>query len=618
MVRFARYSLLAVTLALLACSDSSGSTPTELPNDVIATVGAKGGKLEAAGVTLDIPEGALSKNVKVSATNVGKSAPEELRTRQVSDTYEFGPEGTKFDKDVTVSFPNKEMNERVEVYFTKEGSREFEVIKSERRGDQVVAKVRHFSQGFLGVPLADDEPDARDDAGELTPDPEPLDAGAEDTPPEDGGVDMDAGPAVDASAVVRDAGAVDASTPEAALPTTRITVRSRDLYGALVNQTWAAYQDGAGAWRALPAPTQTGVYEFDVVSNVFAVALVCSSSDQTNSWGTLHYASTASTMLELGTPGSVCTTGTPPVKHSLSGIVRLQSGYWYWRYGHAHQYSPVNSTGGSTTTPGFTLTELVNDEPNDVLFTSAPGTSSWMIGKVDIRRDVRPTASVDAGFDFDLVDGGVAPSGNPTVEMLGATGDAGTIDVHYLTRATEIGLWLNTSATSGFGTRTATFATLPESIRRSTDLYFARGAEESPTQWRRASIATYPSGPLTFTLPASFGVGFGAVRTPYVRPTFDFAQVANAREYLFNLDYSPTANSHHRFDIELDPTWISGTGQVMLTFPDFSPLSGFNSSWVAPSSANVSAKATVQTYSFDGTTTLKSESGQATTLTPPL
>jgi hypothetical protein len=155
---------------------------------------------------------------------------------------------------------------------------------------------------------------------------------------------------------------------------------------------------------------------------------------------------------------------------------------------------------------------------------------------------------------------------------------------------------------------------LPESIRRSTDLYFARGAEETPTQWRRASIATYPSGALALTLPASFGVGFGAVRTPYVRPTFDFAPVSNAREYLFNLDYSPAAGSHHRFDIDLDPAWLTGPGPLMVIFPDLSNLSGFNSSWVAPSSASVSVKAAVQTFNFDGTTTLKSESGTATTL----
>jgi hypothetical protein len=608
LVRFARCYVVAVALALsgvAACSDSPSSEHEELPDDVSAIVGPKGGKLRASGVALEIPEGALNKNIKVTATNVGKTAPAELRTKQVSDTYEFGPEGTKFDKDVIVSFPNNTKDERVEVYFTKEGSGEFELIKSEKVGDEVVAKVKHFSQGFLGVPL-DDELDAGDDAGESMADAEPMDAGSELDSASDAGTDPG------------DGSTEDTNAPDSALPTTHIVVHTRDVYGALVNQTWAAFQDGQGAWQVLTTPAQPGVYEFDVINNAFAVALVCSSGDQINSWGTLHYATTSSTALELGTPGSVCTVGTPAIKHTLSGTVSMPSGYWYWRYGHAHEYSSVLSTNGATTTPSFTLNELVHDEPNDVLFTTAPGTSSYMIGKIAVRRDVRPTADADAGVDFDLVDGGVAPQGNAQVQVLGGSGDAGTIDVHYLTRATETGLWLNTSPTSGVGTRTASFATLPESIRRSTDLYFARGAEESPTQWRRASLATYPSGALTLTLPASFAITFAAVPTPYLRPTFDFAPVVNASKYVFNLDYSPTANSHHRFDIELDPAWLGGTGQTLLTFPDLSTLSGFSASWVAPSAASVSAKAAVHSFSFDGTTTLKSESGQSATVMPPL
>jgi hypothetical protein len=615
LVRLAQCQVLAALLALsslLACSDSPSAAHEELPDDVSATVGAKGGILKASGVTLDIPEGALNKNIKVTATNVGKSAPDVLRTRQLSDTYEFGPEGTKFNKDVTVSFPNKTLQERVEVYFTKEGSRDFEIIKSEKRGDQVVAMVKHFSQGFLGVPL-DDELDAGDDAGENASDAEPMDARSEP----DTDASMDAIVAPDAGTEPSDAGTGDTSAADSALPTTHIVVHTRDLYGALVTQTWAAFQDGKGAWQPLPTPAQQGVYEFDVVNSAFAVALVCASGDQTNSWGTLRYTTTSSTTLELGTAGSVCTSGTAPVQHTLSGIVRMPSGYWYWRYGHAHEYSPVLSTGGATTTPSFTLKELVHDEPNDVLFTTAPGTSSYMIGKIDIRRDVRASADMDAGVDFDLVDGGIAPLGNQQVQMLGGSGDAGTIDVHYLTRATEIGLWLNSSPTSGTGTRTASFATLPESIRRSSDLYFARGAEESATQWRRASLATYPSAAITLTLPASFAITFAAVGTPYLRPTFDFTPVANASQYVFNLDYSPVANSHHRFDIALDPAWLGGTSQTLLTFPDLSTLTGFSSSWVPPSAASVSAKAAVHSFNFDGATTLKSESGQAATVTAP-
>lgn len=618
--RLARCSLLVFALALCAtaCSDSPAKS-AELPDDVSATVGAKGGTLKASGVTLDIPEGALNKDLKLTATNLGKSAPDELRTRQVSDTYEFGPEGTKFNKDVTVSFPNKSQDEHVEVYFTKEGSRDFEIIKSEKRGEQIVAKVKHFSQAFLGVPRDDELELDAGDAGDSTTDPEPMDAGEEDASTTlDSGSEMDAQVAVDAGSQASDGGASDASAAEAALPTTHIVVHARDVYGALVNQTWAAFQDGAGAWQVLATPTQAGVYEFDVANGAYAVALVCSSVDQLNSWGTLHYATTANTTLELGTPGSVCTTGTPPLKHTFSGVVNMPSGYWYWRYAHSHLYSGIQSTGGSTTMPSFALTELVHNELTDVAFTTAPGTDNYSISKVDIRRDVLPTADMDGGFNFDLVDGGVAPLSTSTqVQMLGGVGDAGTIDVHYLTRATEIGLWLNTKSTMGVGTRTTSFATLPESIRRSTDLYFARGSEDTATQWRHTSLATYPSGALTITLPASFAITFSALGTPYLRPTFAFTRDANASKYVFNLDYTPAGNSHHRFDIELEPAWLGGAGPVQLTFPDFSSLAGFSASWFAPSAGSASAKAAVHTFSYDGKTTLKSESGQAATVMAP-
>ena len=55
----------------------------------------------------------------------------QLGAKQLSDVYEFGPAGTKFNKDITVTFPNKTLDERAEVYFTKEGSSDFEPLKSE-------------------------------------------------------------------------------------------------------------------------------------------------------------------------------------------------------------------------------------------------------------------------------------------------------------------------------------------------------------------------------------------------------------------------------------------------------------------------------------------------------
>ncbi|HEX6239764.1 MAG TPA: hypothetical protein VFZ61_02675, partial [Polyangiales bacterium] len=410
----------------------------------------------------------------------------------------------------------------------------------------------------------------------------------------------------------------DASGPDGSIAKVRIVVQTRDVYGSLVNQTWAAFQDGTGAWQPLPTPSVPGMYEFDVAGPVFGVALVCATQDNVNSWGTLHFGTTAAgTVLELGTPGSVCTSGTPVAKYTLTGRLTLQPGYWYWRYGHAHQFSPTFSTNGSTTTPTFSATEMVHDELNDVAFAMAPGTDQYPISKLGIRRDVRATANVDAGFDFDLVDAGVSPMGNAQAQVLGTTVDAGAVDVHYLTRATEIGMRLNTSVTAGVGTRSASFALLPESIRRPTDRYFLRGSEDLSDQWRRASIATYPSGPLTVSLPPTFPVAFAAQPSPYLRPTFGFTSVAGAVKYTFSIAHSPAAGSNHLFDIAIDPAWFEGQSQLLVTFPDFSQVAGFSSAWVAPNPGSVMVKAAVSSQSMDAGTALKSESGRSATVSVP-
>ncbi|HEX6245107.1 MAG TPA: hypothetical protein VFZ61_29500, partial [Polyangiales bacterium] len=188
-------ALLAILIALVAsaCSDSPGGGDEELLPDVRARIGTKGGQLQASGVTLDIPAGALDKTVEITATNKGKTAPPQL-AKQLSDVYEFGPAGTKFNKDVTVSFPNKTQDERAEVYFTKEDGSDFEVIKSERREDQLVAKVKHFSQGFVGVPLDD-----ADASQPVEPDASETDAGALDAGELEDASSMDAQPSLDAA-----------------------------------------------------------------------------------------------------------------------------------------------------------------------------------------------------------------------------------------------------------------------------------------------------------------------------------------------------------------------------------------------------------------------------------
>jgi hypothetical protein len=121
---------------------------------------------------------------------------------------------------------------------------------------------------------------------------------------------------------------------------------------------------------------------------------------------------------------------------------------------------------------------------------------------------------------------------------------------------------------------------------------------------------------LSVALPANFSVVFSAQGAPYLRPSFAFTQVMDATKYSFNIVHSPTAGSNHLFDVEIEPGWLQA-GQAQLTFPDFSQVSGFSTSWVAPNPGSVAVKAAVYAASSDAGTALKSESGRSATLQVP-
>lgn len=626
------FCALALALAgALACSeDAPGSAPgEELPAEVSAQVGEKGGTLKAAGMTLEIPAGALDKNVKITVANAGQSAPKELRAEQLSDVYEFGPAGTKFDKDVKVSFEAKADDPKASVYFTKEDGSGFEKIESEKRGTTFTAYVKHFSQGFVGVPL-DDEVDAGTgaDAGNVEDGGEPddeldadalpqMDADAEDIdasePPDaerDAAAPPDEGGMVRADSQASTEGGFDAEVEgEAAVPTAHIVVHSRDRFGALVNQTWAAFQDGQGAWQPLPAPAATGVYEFDVAGVGFGVAFVCSTADFANSWNTLTYAASTTTSLDVVTQGPPCTAGTAPAVHTLAG--RLQIGTdQYWRVGHAHQGgSGINFSAAPV---DFIVGEMRHNEPNDVVFATGPSNNSHAINRFLVKRGVTLTVDV-TGYNLDMVKEGFAPLGNAQAQVLGAN-DATSVNVFYATRGTELGVWLNTSTTSGSLTRTASFATLPETARGGDDRYLLVGADVTAAQWRIASLAAYPTGNLNVSLPPPFAASFSAQTAPYLRPECSFTTLPDADRYVFSVNWSPERGSNHNFAIEVHPATLGGSSSATLTFPDFSQVSGFDARWVAPTNGSVSAKAAVLRSTSTAAGALKSESGVSATV----
>jgi hypothetical protein len=614
-------ALLLALFSMLACSDDTPKpTAEDLPTHVSIQVGTKGGTLKASGMTLEIPEGALDKNVKISATNAGQTAPKEVQAKQVSDLYEFGPEGTKFNKDVKIVFHTAKEEQRAEVYFTTEDGSAFEKIKSQKSGTEITAFVKHFSQGFVGIPL-DDELDAGDesDAG-AEPDAAPedaeqdaasiddMDAGSTATPDADTlpGLDAsEAGPAKDAGGAPSDAG----TTVDAALPSKHIVVHSRDSYGVLVNQTWAAFQDGQGAWQqVLPSP-QAGVYEFDIVGSNFGVAFVCASPDTVNSWGTLSFEPASSATLDVITHGTSCTAGAAPAIANLQGTLDLFPDL-NWRMGHSLLTSGIAYSGA----PADFSTNLNRNQVTDLLFASGPANPAMTINRLLVKRDVTLNANT-TGFN-ETMDAGVAPQGTAQAQVLNATANS-SVDVHYTTRGTEDGLWLNTTATSGTTTRAASFATVPNGVRLGADRYLLLGAESNANDWRKASFSTYPTGNLSVALPPTFTTVFSALKTPYLRPTFNFTPISGATLYTFSADYSPLRTSSHSFMIEVDPAWLSGSGNQTLTFPDLSQVPGFQMVWVAPASGSVSAQSAVQIAKSDASGDLKTESGQSATVTAP-
>lgn len=134
--RFARASALVFVLFTAACADGDPAPSGEqLPAKVTVQVDSKGGIVKASGgMTLEIPAGALDKAIKITASNAGQSAPKEIQAKQVSDLYEFGPEGTKFNKDVKITFHTAKEEQNPVVYFTTEDGSGFEKIASQKNG----------------------------------------------------------------------------------------------------------------------------------------------------------------------------------------------------------------------------------------------------------------------------------------------------------------------------------------------------------------------------------------------------------------------------------------------------------------------------------------------------
>ncbi|HEX6242979.1 MAG TPA: hypothetical protein VFZ61_18830 [Polyangiales bacterium] len=599
-----RACALALWCAVAACS--SGDDAAGTPQQVEVQIGRKGGRVELAEVTLKIPEGALDEDLKLSVREKAGTAP-VASAKALSKVYEFGPPGTKFNKEIEVQFKVERDEPAAVVFFTKEERPdEFDKLPTERDQRGYVAKVKHFSAGFVGVDEATSE-----DAGE-TADAGPAEDGGTSATMEAGADDLDAQqPAQEAGAGTLDAGssAPDATSgndsdasdtapdggggaPDATTSTPRIVLHTFDDVGTPANYTWAAFQDGIGPWQRLSPAATEGTYEFDVTGGRYGVAVVCADGQGVNSRGVVRYASsiTVDVRIEIVVT-SLCRVGTVPPMHTVYGPLTLPVGNYYYRYGHPN-VSQLNSNMGATSLiasafPGGKMADLV------------AGVGSAQDGgltRVLIVRDLMLFADLQRPFDF--VNEG-SPVGPTFSVLLSNASESANLEVYYTTRREGGGMPMRQGPTStpSVSARLLSYASIPAGLTRTDDRYLIIARENEANGGRELTLRTTGATNHNLALPAAFPASFNVETAPYLRPAINFSEYAGASQYKLSWGFFPGSETHS-FDVLVDADYLPPAGTQTLVFPDFSTVPGFNSAWFPPADTteSVNMSATAHTY----------------------
>lgn len=576
------FALMACVVVGAACTEAEDPETQELPDEVSVVIGKEGGTVRAKGVTLEIPAGALDKQVTITAKKA-KDQKVQAGVKPVSDVYEFGPKGTTFQKDVKLSIGTTKQEPQAKVYFTKKGSETvFEKLDSTSQDKKVAAQIKHFSLGFAGLP-EDDEPGLDGSVA-------PSDAGTEPS---------------DASDSEPDA-AVD--QPDASTQLRRIVVTSRDEHNVPAAQTWVAVQDGDGPWQVQATPASTGVYAFDIASERFGVALVCTGEGLASS-GQAIFALSTSTQHQV-TTSSYCTTSPAPTHYQITGTLELPVGAQSFIYGHPYAYGSTLLDANPTTSTPYAILDIPENTPVQPIIAVADANGIWL--KADVLHALTLTA--DRTIALDLADGGV-PVSSSNLTVLGGGLDT-FIEVHFTTGLSTRGLPMQFGPISGSTSRAQSFRTFPSGSLNSTDRYRYYASDGANSVFREVEHLTASADNPTLTLPASIAPTFGTEAGSYLRPAVVFADVPGATEYKLDFEYTDLEDIPHLFEVRLSAEFFSTTtGPRSASLPDFSGLSGFDSSWVPPTDASLTVRAGSTSLITTGTDVLRTYSERSGYLT---
>ncbi len=136
----------------------SGGAKMGLGEKATATVGATGGTVEnSAGLTIDIPAGAVDGNVTVTATPQA-SAPASMDVTNVSNAVLLEPEGQQFKEPVAVTIPfdalpsGANLSDLVVYTSPRDGSEITELGGQSVDATHIRAFTTHFSLFWIGLP----------------------------------------------------------------------------------------------------------------------------------------------------------------------------------------------------------------------------------------------------------------------------------------------------------------------------------------------------------------------------------------------------------------------------------------------------------------------------------
>ena len=135
-------------------SDTADTADAEVSETVL--IPSSGGTVEAAGVTIEVPEGAVPADTEITVTVLSEPLP-LVPLVLLTPVYRFEPAGLEFAEPVQVSIP-LDGSEGGELMFWSVRESEgtgFRPIQGRVVGTRMVASVEHFSEGFVAADNGD-------------------------------------------------------------------------------------------------------------------------------------------------------------------------------------------------------------------------------------------------------------------------------------------------------------------------------------------------------------------------------------------------------------------------------------------------------------------------------